>query len=187
MTISACQEEPKMDESLEGDIDEQVAAQEVAASKVPDVEVNLINDEGVEVGMAMIKEVAKGVEITVKASHLPEGLHGFHVHEVGVCDAPTFETAGGHFNPTEAAHGFDHEGGPHAGDLRNIEVSADGTVEATFLNEMVTLQKGKPNSLYNENGTSLIIHADPDDYVSQPAGNAGERIVCGVISDKVRE
>lgn len=177
--ITACQENPRVDRGSE-DVTN-APSKEVVAEDIPSVEVELMDREGVSVGMAFLKELDKGVEIVVEASHLPEGLHGFHVHENGVCDTPTFETAGGHFNPTDKEHGFDNPKGPHAGDVHNLDVQADGSVQQTFYNEAVTLKQGKANSLMHEAGTSLIIHADPDDYVSQPAGNAGDRIACGVI------
>lgn len=142
---------------------------------------NLINTEGKQIGTAKLKQMNDGVQITIDAKNLPAGMHGFHIHEKGICEPPKFETAGAHFNPTNAKHGFDNPKGPHAGDLLNLEVEQDGTVHANVLAKMVTLEKGKKNSLFKADGTSLIIHSDADDYVSQPAGNAGERIACGVI------
>lgn len=154
---------------------EAAAANDTAAQAV------LVNAHGLKVGTVDMHQTNKGVEMTLKASNLPPGLHGFHIHEKGLCEAPSFESAGGHFNPTEAKHGFDAAGGPHDGDFPNIEVTADGKAEATFINDRVTLEKGKENSLLQEGGTSFIIHAKPDDYVSQPAGDAGSRIACGEI------
>src|SRR5699024_2015253 len=151
-------------------------------AEMKELEVELINTDGVGVGLATLKEKGDGVHIEVDAHHLEPGLHGFHIHERGLCEAPTFESAGGHFNPTNKKHGFDNPEGPHAGDIVNIEVKEDGTVKANFVNDMVTLKEGVANSLLGKEGSSLMIHADPDDYVSQPAGNAGDRIVCGVIS-----
>lgn len=160
--------------------------EEVSAA-VKEIEVELINQDGIAVGVAMLKEEEDGVHIDVEANHLPEGLHGFHIHEVGLCETPNFESAGGHFNPSHKAHGFDHEGGPHAGDLKNLEVSEEGTVKQQFHSNKVTFKKGVANSLLEGEGTSLIIHESPDDYASQPAGNAGKRIVCGVISKGEKE
>lgn len=148
------------------------------------VHVNLINTEGEEVGTALLSQVDKGVEVQIEAWDLPPGVHGYHIHENGICEPPTFESAGGHFNPTDAKHGFDHPEGPHAGDLPNIEVNEDGKVQYSYLNEMVTLKSGEENSLLDDGGTSLMIHSKADDYVSQPAGDAGERIACGVISEE---
>src|SRR5699024_6073630 len=128
-----------------------------------------------------------GVHIALDAHHLKPGVHGYHIHEHGLCEPPTFESAGGHFNPTNKQHGFDHPEGPHAGDMENIEVKEDGTVKVTVVNKDVTLKKNEANSLFQKEGTSLMIHAKPDDYVSQPAGDAGDRIVCGVISQPEKE
>ncbi|WP_010097739.1 superoxide dismutase family protein [Ornithinibacillus scapharcae] len=145
--------------------------------------VTMINTKGETIGEARLEQKPDGVEINLDASKLPQGIHGFHIHENGSCDIPTFESAGGHFNPTNAKHGFDVPGGPHAGDLPNIQVKAYGNVSTSVLAEMVTLEKGKDNSLLKEGGTALIIHSKADDYKSQPAGNAGERIACGVIAE----
>lgn len=145
------------------------------------IQVELINVNGENTGQATLTQGADGVSINIEAWNLPEGTHGFHIHDKGMCEPPTFESAGEHFNPTHAKHGFDNPEGPHAGDLPNLEVGKDGKVEATFLNEMVTLKAGESNSLLKEGGTSLVIHSKADDYVSQPAGDSGERIACGVI------
>ncbi|HLS09631.1 superoxide dismutase family protein [Lentibacillus sp.] len=147
------------------------------------VEVTMYNQEKEAVGSAIIRPVYRGVKVTLEASDLEPGTHGFHIHENGVCEAPDFKSAGGHFNPTDAKHGFDHPEGPHAGDLPNIEVDQEGNVFADAAAEMVTLDKGEENSLLKEGGTTLVIHSDADDYESQPSGDAGKRVACGVISD----
>ncbi len=144
--------------------------------------VTMVNTNGETIGEARLEQKPDGVSINLDASKLPQGTHGFHIHENGSCEAPTFESAGAHFNPTNAEHGFDNPKGPHAGDLPNINVNNYGFVSTTVLANMVTLEKGKKNSLLKEGGTSLIIHSKADDYKSQPAGNAGERIACGVIA-----
>lgn len=146
-----------------------------------DITIKLINQAEAVIGTATVTESDDGVAIYVEADHLPEGLHGFHIHERGLCEAPTFSSAGGHFNPTAKQHGFKNPQGFHAGDLKNLIVAADGTVKQTFHNKHVTLQPGFAHSLQRPEGSSLIIHADPDDYQSDPSGNSGERIACGVI------
>lgn len=151
-----------------------------SAETSTEIEVILKNTENVAVGNAILTEKKDGVEIKVKAEHLTPGLHGFHIHENGNCEPPDFESAGGHFNPTNKEHGFKNKLGPHAGDLKNLKVKEDGTVKQTFSNDRVTLKKGAPNSLLQ--GTSLVIHEKEDDYISQPAGDSGDRIACGVIS-----
>jgi len=178
MMLFACQSKPKMN------IEKQKEQQSVEVDqKTNEIEVDLIDQDGISIGVASLSEEKDGVHIQIDAHHLPEGLHGFHIHENGVCDPPTFESAGAHFNPSEKKHGLKRESGSHNGDMENIEVNADGTVEQQLINDAVTLRKGEKHSLVNGKGTSLIIHADPDDYISQPAGNAGERIVCGVINE----
>ena len=99
---------------------------------------------------------------------------------VGKCDAPDFKTAGPHFNPDGKKHGTKNPEGPHAGDLSNFEVGADGRAKVSLLATRVTLGEG-PNSLFHPEGTSLVIQEKPDDYMTHPAGNAGARIACGVV------
>src|SRR5690625_3780463 len=180
MLVAGCQNDPKEPEMREEGMDESEAIEvdKETSEKVAPVEVELIDQEGISVGKATLQEEADGVHIAVSAHHLPEGLHGFHIHEKGICETPDFESAGGHFNPEEKNHGFDDPEGAHAGDMVNLEVHEDGTAEQIFINDRVTLEQGVPNSLLSKEGTALMIHSDPDDYVSQPAGDAGERIVC---------
>lgn len=187
--LVGCKQKVNEPEMLEGQAGKDVGEgeEQVVHAEVDQFEVELINVDGVGVGVATIHEEADGVHIEVEAHHLNPGVHGFHIHERGLCEAPTFESAGGHFNPTHKEHGFDNPKGPHAGDMENIEVEEDGTVKVRIVNKAVTLERGKENSLFQKEGTSLMIHADPDDYVSQPAGNAGERIVCGVIASPEKE
>src|SRR5699024_8211654 len=114
------------------------------AGESHEVQVEIINTEGENIGTATLKQETAGVNIAVDVSELSKGTHGFHIHEKGMCEPPTFESAGEHFNPTDMAHGFDNPEGPHAGDLPNLEVSEDGKVQESFVNEMVTLIKDHP-------------------------------------------
>jgi Cu-Zn family superoxide dismutase len=111
---------------------------------------------------------------------LPPGDHAFHVHAVGKCEPP-FTSAGGHFNPGNKKHGIEAAEGYHAGDMPNLDVPSSGAINAEVLNTSITLEKGKPNSVFHDGGTAIVVHAGKDDYKSDPAGNAGGRIACGVI------
>ncbi|MFC4409603.1 superoxide dismutase family protein [Chungangia koreensis] len=139
------------------------------------VTVDLINTDGDVVGTAELTQEDKGVLVKVNAEGLDEGDHGLHFHEFGKCDAPDFATAGEHFNPTTADHGS------HAGDLPNLTVDGDGKAQAEFTAENVTLESGAKNSLFKEGGTALVIHENADDGSSQPSGDSGKRIACGVV------
>jgi Cu-Zn family superoxide dismutase len=112
----------------------------------------------------------------VTASGLPHGLHGIHVHTIGRCEGPDFASAGGHWNPAGKKHGMNNPAGPHAGDLPNVEVAANGVLGAT-----VTLPGATMAGLLDADGSALLIHAQPDDYVTDPSGNSGARIACAVI------
>jgi superoxide dismutase, Cu-Zn family len=122
-----------------------------------------------------------GVRFSGRLTDLPPGPHGFHIHENGKCDAPTFESAGAHFNPSGKRHGDKNPDGPHDGDLGNIGVRANGMTDVSVLNERVTLLSGT-NSLLKEGGTSLVIHENADDAMTDPSGDSGARIACGILT-----
>jgi len=140
----------------------------------------IVNAQGQKVGTAEIRAFGNGVRIDVNVSQLPPGTHGIHIHNVGKCEGPAFTSSGPHFNPASKKHGKDNPEGPHAGDLLNVEVNSEGVGKASLVNPQVTLGGG-PDSLFHEGGTSLVIHANSDDYKTDPAGNSGSRIACGVI------
>lgn len=160
--------------------DEKVAVNSNANSSLT-ATAKVIGSNNESYGNAFFEEEDNGVKVTLALSGLPAGAHGIHIHSVAKCEAPKFESAGSHFNPTNKEHGKLNPNGYHLGDLPNLEVGEDGTVDLNFLAEGVTLQKNAENSLMDGEGTSLVIHEAADDYKTDPAGNSGARIACGAI------
>ena len=159
------------------------AAAAMADSAPKSAHADIMDAKGAKIGTAKIKAVKDGVQISVKVTGLAAGEHGIHIHTVGKCEGPAFTSAGGHFNPTSAHHGMNNAADPHPhlGDLPNLKVGADGKGSATIVAKGVTLGEGA-NSLFHDGGTALVIHAKADDYMTDPSGNSGDRIACGVIS-----
>jgi Cu-Zn family superoxide dismutase len=153
-----------------------------SASAQMKVKTELHDGTGASVGTAEFSPAAKGVSISLNLTGLPPGVHGIHIHAVAKCEGPAFTTAGGHLNPDMKHHGLDNPDGPHAGDMPNITVAADGTVRATVVAPGVTMAMGDDaHSIFTGGGTAIVIHAMTDDQKSDPAGMAGARIACGVI------
>jgi Cu-Zn family superoxide dismutase len=153
-------------------------------AKTKPVTVDLKDAKGMSVGTATIgasKGGNTGVMIKLNVKGLMPGEHALHFHTAAKCEGPAFTSAGGHFNPEMKHHGLNNPEGPHAGDMPNFMVKANGTAKITVLDPRVTLGDG-PNSLYANGGTALVIHAKADDLKSDPAGNAGDRIACGTIT-----
>jgi Cu-Zn family superoxide dismutase len=154
----------------------------VPALAAPTASAELKGPDGKSLGKAQLTEVASGgVLVRLELQGLSPGAHAFHIHETGRCDPPSFESAGGHFNPGNRPHGVMTKGGPHAGDLTNLHVPESGRLTVEVHAAGVTLEPGKPESLVGGNGTALVIHAKADDHASQPSGDAGGRIACGII------
>jgi Cu-Zn family superoxide dismutase len=158
-----------------------VAVPLFAAAAAPSARTVLRNAEGKQVGTATFTQADAGVTVHVAVAGLTPGRHGIHVHAVGKCDPPDFKSAGPHFNPFGRQHGILNPLGAHAGDLANLEVGKDGKATATFTARGATLEPGQ-GSLLGPEGAALVVHADPDDEKTDPAGNSGARVACGVIS-----
>ena len=154
----------------------------VAQNKKPKpVTVNLQNGTGQSVGTATLSPVSKGVKIKLNVHDLSAGEHAIHVHQTAKCEGPDFKSAGGHFNPDSKHHGLQNPDGPHAGDIPNFTVNAKGKSHATVIAPNVTLGDD-PHSVFTAGGTALVIHAKADDGKTDPSGNSGDRIACGVIA-----
>lgn len=141
----------------------------------------LKDTEGRGVGEARLQQTPHGVLLTLDLKKATPGIHALHIHDIGTCQAPSFESAGGHFNPMRREHGLLNPRGPHAGDLPNIHVPGTTELSIEYLIADVTLDPG-PQSLLDANGSAVVIHASQDDYRSDPAGEAGNRLACGPIA-----
>lgn len=143
--------------------------------------VELKDAQGKSVGTATIWDQGTGVAVDLNLNDLTPGDHAIHFHQVPKCEGPDFKSAGGHFNPESKKHGFDSPDGHHAGDIKNFTVSADGKAKKVHLEDADVTLKDGPHSLLT-NGAAIVVHAKADDYKTDPSGNSGDRIACGVIT-----
>jgi len=148
-----------------------------------EAEAVLKDANGATVGHAIARQQGSDVFVTVTASNLTPGQHGAHIHTTGDCAPPGFTTAGGHWNPTGAHHGLNNPQGPHKGDLPNLAVGSDGQGTLSFTVPGASLE-GDGNVLFDADGAAFVIHGGPDDMMSDPAGNSGPRVACGVFVKK---
>lgn len=143
---------------------------------------NMKGADGDGVGKVSFSQTTEGVLLQAQLEGLKPGVHAIHIHETGKCEGPEFKSAGGHFNPDNASHGYLVGRESHAGDMPNFTVSSDGKAAVEIMNPDVTLNPGKSESLLGGDGAAVIVHAAADDYKSQPSGDAGPPIACGVIT-----
>lgn len=154
-----------------------MATDEMAMAGPQEATAMLMTADGTEVGTVTATGSAGGVTMSIEAMNMPAGTHGVHVHQTGACE-PDFTAAGGHWNPDESTHGLEGDDGQHAGDMPNLEIAEDGTGSLQYMLTMSATWEG----LMDEDGSAFIVHAGPDDQVTDPSGDSGDRIACGVFT-----
>ncbi|RHW18923.1 superoxide dismutase family protein [Sphingomonas gilva] len=172
LTLAACNAQPAENAAAAND----TAANNTTAA-APGARADVAMADATPAGAATIKEEDGGLKVSFMGQRLPIGPHAVHIHTTGKCDGPDFQSAGGHWNPENKQHGTENPAGPHKGDLPNMTVAGNGTGSILFTIPDTTLA-----ALMDADGAALVVHADADDNVTDPAGNAGGRIACGVIN-----
>jgi Cu-Zn family superoxide dismutase len=148
------------------------------------VKVQLQTSQGQPAGTVTFTNVKNGVRMKISLENIPFGEHAVHIHEHAVCDAPDFKGAGGHFNPAGKKHGYENPMGHHNGDLpKNVSVGEDHRGDATFVLSDISLDPSAATSIFANGGTSVVVHEKADDMKTDPSGNAGNRIACGVVKE----
>ncbi|VXC81873.1 Superoxide dismutase (Cu-Zn) precursor [Sphingomonas sp. AX6] len=175
--LSACSSEPANDTVTADNMLDNMLAEMPAEGGATTVTAQIRTADGTQVGTANAVEADGAIQVTVNGTGMPPGERGFHIHQVGACDGPDFQTAGGHWNPTNAQHGTDNPNGPHAGDMPNLTVAADGTASTSF-----TLPAGSFAGLMDGDGSAIVVHEGPDDMRTDPSGDSGARIACGIFA-----
>ena len=150
-------------------------------SAAPMASAKLAAADGSARGMATVTQASDGLHVVVKAQGLTPGIHAVHIHTTGQCNGPDFASAGGHWNPTARKHGMNNPAGMHMGDMPNMTVGPDGTGAIEY-HVMGGTINGGTTPLLDADGAAIVVHAQPDDNVSDPAGNAGGRVACGVLA-----
>lgn len=171
LAVSACgtsEEEPAAVDETEAAVDTEEQAIATAS---------LQTAEGASAGTATVSDRATGLMLSLQVNGMPPGEHGAHVHTTGTCDAPTFESAGGHWNPADKSHGLENPAGQHAGDMPNLVVAEDGSGTLEY-----QLKGGTAEGLLDADGAAIVIHAGADDQQTDPSGDSGSRIACGVFA-----
>ncbi len=177
MIVSACSGAPEAGDNNAN----MMPAENAATPAVTSVRAELLDAEGGKKGEVVVLQQGKDLSVTVSGTGLEPGLHGAHIHMTGACDAPDFKSAGGHWNPANVQHGLDNPQGAHKGDLPNLEIGSDGNGTLSYTVSDATIEGGA-GALMDEDGAAFVIHAGEDDMKSDPAGDAGSRVACGVFS-----